>query len=131
MHAPAREDRSPRIALGVVDHEGATFVTVTLPRRPAAGIQDGGAGIEHPCKTLPGRLRERLPAGVGLHGGHQPELEDEAVVVGRQLAVQTVVEGVGGKLALQKRSRAVAATGRSGRTTGTRRRRRAVPPPRR
>ncbi len=83
MLAPGRQDRRPRIAFGVVDNEGATLVTVTLPRRPAGGIQDGGSGIKHPCQALPGRLRERMPVGVGLHRGHQPELEDESVVVSR------------------------------------------------
>ena len=37
------QDRSPWIALGVVDHERAPLVAVTLPRRPAGGIQDGGS----------------------------------------------------------------------------------------
>jgi hypothetical protein len=40
--APA-EDRAPRIAFGVVDDEGATFVTITLPRRPAAAIRMAAA----------------------------------------------------------------------------------------
>ncbi len=52
-----------------------------------------------------------MTVSVGLDGGHQPELEDETVVVGRQLPVQTVVEGVGGQLALQQGSCALVATG--------------------
>ena len=69
--------------------------------------------------------------GVGFDGGQQPELEDEAVVVGRQLPVETVVEGVGGQLALQQGRRARAATAASGRTRERRRPPPAGRPPRR
>ena len=55
-----------------------------------------------------------MTVSVGLDGGDQPELEDETVVVGRQFAVQTVVEGVGCQLALEQGSCALSPLGRPG-----------------
>ena len=45
-----------------------------------------------------------MPRGLGLHGGDEAELGDEAVVVGGELAVDAAREGVGGQLALERRA---------------------------
>ena len=72
----------------------------TLPKgghQLAAGrIEDGGSRIEQSRQALPGRLRQGVAMNIRLHGGDESELEDKAVVVGRQLAIETVVECVRG-----------------------------------
>ena len=125
------EQLRPRVRLGVVEDEGPALVAVALARRPAGGVGEGGGRVERGGQQRPGGVVQRVAGRVGLGGGDEAELGDEAVVVGGQLAVDPAGEGVGGQLPLELPDARRLARRRSRRTTGRRRRRPAGRRPRR
>jgi len=66
---PGCQGDGPWIMVRVVDDECTSFVSVTLPRRPASGIQDGDTGVEHPGQALPGCLGQRIAMDVRFDSG--------------------------------------------------------------
>ena len=86
----------------VVEDEHQALVAVALPRWSQRGVDDRRGGVDGAREQSPGARAERMTGRVRLESGVQAELGDEAVVVGRELAVEPGREGVGGELPLQQ-----------------------------
>ena len=95
-------------------------------------VQHGGQRVAHPQQHQPGRPRDGAAGGLGLGRGGQPELEDQAVILGGELPVQP---GRGTcccrSCSLERSQRAGPPARLTQGTMGTRRRRRAGRHPRR
>ena len=96
----AQQDR-PGIGVGVVEDERAALVAVSLPWRMARHVEHGGGGVERSPEQGASPFVQRVPRGLRFHDGHQPQLGDEPVVVGGELAVDAARERVGRQLSLQ------------------------------
>ena len=87
--------------MGVVEDERPALVAVSLPWRMARHVEHGGGGVERSPEQGASPFVQRVPRGLRLHDGHQPQLGDEPVVVGGELAVDAARERVGRQLSLQ------------------------------
>ena len=90
----AGEEHRPRVGVGLVEDERSALVPVSLPRRAAGRVEHCCGRVQGTGEEAEGLLAERVPRGPGLDEAHEPELGDEAVVVGGQLPVETAREGV-------------------------------------
>jgi hypothetical protein len=76
-------------------------VGIALAGRPQPDIDHGGQGVGHGGQHLPDLVVERVPGRLALERGCQPQLEHESVVLGGQLPVEAVGEGLAGQLAAE------------------------------
>ena len=97
-------------ASGSSSDQRAALVAVALAGGSTRGVEQGRGGVE---RRAPAASQVASPSGCpaasASDGGHEPELGDEAVVVGGQLAVDAAGEGVGGQLPFAARGGRVAA----------------------
>ena len=128
--AERQQGRPPVVRRSIKQHH-APLVGVALPGRPQPSVDERGHAVGHRAQQPPAVIADRRSGGGGLQRREDTQLEDEAVVVRGELAVDARRERVVAQRLLQPRGRTGAATGRFRRTTGTRRMPRADRPPRR
>ena len=106
------------IGVGVVEDERPALVAVSC-RGGRPHVEQAAAASRDARRAGASRFVQRGPRGLRFHDGHQPQLGDEAVVVGGELAV----DPLGNVLAASARSSSREAsrpTRRSRRTMGRR-----------
>ncbi len=77
------------IVVRVVQQQAATVIGIALPRGMAATVHHRGKRIHHVAQNQPERRRKRPADRLTLDRGGEREFENEAVVFGRELAVQS------------------------------------------
>ena len=96
------QERRPVVDIRRIEDEHHALVVVTLPRWSQRVVDDRRGDVDGAREQGPGARAERMTGRVRLESGVQAELGDEAVVVGRELAVHTGRERVGVEFLLQQ-----------------------------
>src|SRR5215470_4776053 len=93
-----RKQRRPSVSYRRIEQQRPAFIAVALPWRLQPLVEQRRPAVHHGTQPLPGGRAERVARGRALDTREQTKFGDEAVVVRRELTVDTGRERIAFKL---------------------------------